>query len=73
MRSKSSVRGDASRKLRLDEHDKLILKLKSSKAVTFSSLGKLIKLNEDFEMSQFSVYSLFYTNRPLNSLMQYLD
>jgi CRISPR-associated endonuclease Csn1 len=38
--------GGASRKLTLDERDKLILKLKSSKAVTFTSLGTLIKLDE---------------------------
>jgi CRISPR-associated endonuclease Csn1 len=38
--------GGASRKLTIDERDKLILKLKTSKAVTFASLGKLIKLDD---------------------------
>jgi CRISPR-associated endonuclease Csn1 len=38
--------GGAARKLTLQERDKLILRLRTSKAVTFASLGKLIKLDE---------------------------
>ncbi|MXP25450.1 type II CRISPR RNA-guided endonuclease Cas9 [Altererythrobacter indicus] len=38
--------GAPSRKLTLDERDKLILKLQDKKKVTFKALGKLIKLKE---------------------------
>jgi CRISPR-associated endonuclease Csn1 len=38
--------GGTARDLTLEERDKLILKLKSSKAVSFASLAKLIKLDE---------------------------
>lgn len=38
--------GAASRKLTLDERDKLILKLQDKKKVTFKTLGRLIRLKE---------------------------